>query len=68
MSQLRKPSEMTNAEITYANDCLPREWTYNFVRNVVVCHATRPGEELEMKYIKLLTDYLTSINVDPYGE
>lgn len=68
MSQLRKPSEMTKKEIAYCQDCLPRDWLYEEHSNTLVCYATRPGEVLEMKYIKLLTDYLTSINVDPYGE
>jgi hypothetical protein len=65
---MRKPHEMTKAEIAYCQDCLPRAWEYDHEANNLVCHASRTGEVIEMKYIKLLTDYLTSINVYPYGE
>lgn len=61
---MRKTTEMTAPEIAYCQDCLPRQWVYDHEANAFVCGASRRGEVLEMKYIKLLTDYLTSINVD----
>lgn len=64
----RKTSEMTKEEIAYCQDCLPGTWSYDHRDNSIFSRASRPGVILEMKYIKLLTDYLTSINVDPYGE
>lgn len=63
---MRNPIDMTDAEIAYCQDCLPRDWVYLVDGSKLECNASRRGEVLEMKYVKLLTDYLTSINVDPY--
>lgn len=68
MSQLRKPSELTDAELAYCQDCLPRGWFFDHEGNALVNGGSRRSDPIEMKYIKLLTDYLTSINVEPYGE
>ena len=65
---IRKPSELTPSEIAYCQDCLPGSWEYDHSDNTIFSTSDRPGKALPMKYIKLLTDYLTSINVNPYGE
>lgn len=65
---MRHPSEMTDAELAYCLDCLPGTWEYDHTDNTIFSSSNRPGKALPMKYIKQLTDYLISINVDPYVE
>lgn len=61
MSHLRKPIEMTNQEVDNCQTYLPGDWNYDPIENTLSYNGRIP---LEMKYVKLLTDYLTSINVE----
>lgn len=66
----RKPHEITKEEMFSANERLPERWFY-IPRDNSIEVANNPEDgtsEISLVDIKKLTDYLTSINVDPYGE
>jgi hypothetical protein len=67
---LRKPGEMTEADIAEANEFLPAGWYYIPRDNIleVVNNKEDGTSEIGLSDLKKFFDYLTSINVNPYAD